>query len=126
MYDFTCIEPLVGFTYPFCVDLHCYYFVVQLSMDFEWDDMKASSNYKKHGVRFSEAVTIWNDDNSLELPDSLNPSLDEERFLRLGYSIKMKMLVVVYCEKLDGETIRIISAREATKKEQSEYHSRSL
>jgi uncharacterized DUF497 family protein len=95
-------------------------------MDFEWDDIKANSNYKKHGVRFSEAVTIWNDEHSLELPDSLNPSSSEERYLRLGYSAKLKMLVVVYCEKLDGEIIRIISAREATKKEMSVYHSRLL
>jgi uncharacterized DUF497 family protein len=91
-------------------------------MDFEWDDSKAQSNLSKHGIRFTEATTVWSDENALEMSDP--SSSDEERFLRLGYSTKANMLVVVFCERGDGDVIRIISARTATKTEQKEYHSR--
>lgn len=54
-------------------------------MEFKWDDAKAESNLKKHGVRFSEAVTIWLDETSVEIPD-IEHSLQEERWIRLGMS----------------------------------------
>ena len=92
-------------------------------MDFEWDDTKADSNYKKHGIRFSEAVTIWLDESALETTDPEH-SQNEERWIRLGVSRKANLLVVVYCEKIEGERIRIISARPATKAESNQYHSR--
>ena len=92
-------------------------------MDFEWDDAKADSNYKKHGIRFSEAVTIWLDDSALETTDPEH-SHDEERWMRLEISRKANLLVVFYCEKIEGERVRIISARPATKAESNQYHSR--
>ena len=92
-------------------------------VEFEWDDTKATNNFKKHGVRFSEATTIWLDDLGVEIPDPEH-SIEEERWIRLGYSSKARILVVVYCEKANDETVRIISARRATKVEQAQYHSR--
>lgn len=92
-------------------------------MEFEWDDQKAAANFKKHGVRFAEAVTVWQDQNSIEIPDSLH-SESEERWIRLGLSRKANLLVVVYCERIEGERIRIISARAATKIESNQYQSR--
>jgi len=68
-------------------------------MDFEWDDSKAESNFKKHQVRFSEAVTVWMDENSLEMFDP-DHSKDEDRWIRLGYSTHARILGVVYCKKL--------------------------
>ena len=89
-------------------------------MDFEWDDKKATSNYSKHGVRFTEAVTIWYDKNSLEISD-IDHSEDEDRWIRLGTSQRFRLLVVVYVEKLANDKIRIISARKAHKNEQAQY-----
>jgi uncharacterized DUF497 family protein len=84
---------------------------------------KAESNFKKHGVRFSEATTIWLDEDALEIPD-IEHSDHEERWVRLGFSRNSNVLVVVYCEKIEGEKVRIISARLATKTESKRYHSR--
>jgi uncharacterized DUF497 family protein len=92
-------------------------------MDFEWNDDKAANNLKKHGVRFSEAVTVWLDDSALEMPDPEH-SKSEERWVRIGFSRKANLLVVVYCEKIENEVVRIISARPATRKEEKQYHSR--
>ena len=92
-------------------------------MEFEWDDAKADSNYKKHGVRFSDAATVWSDDSALEMPDS-DHSHKEERWVRLGLSRNAHTLVVVYVEKIEGEKIRIISARKATRLERERYYSR--
>ncbi len=78
---------------------------------------------KKHGIRFSEAVSIWLDDSALETP-APEHSDDEERWLWLGISRKANLLVVVYCEKIEGERVRIISARPAAKTESNQYHSR--
>lgn len=92
-------------------------------MEFEWDDAKAEGNFKKHGVRFSEAVTIWLDEISVEISD-IEHSSQEERWIRLGISRKANLLVVVYCEKIEDDRIRIISARPATKNESKQYNSR--
>lgn len=92
-------------------------------MEFEWDDSKAESNFKKHGIKFSEAVTIWLDDSSVEMPD-LEYSSQEERWIRLGMSRKANLLVVAYCEKTEDSRIRVISARSATKHESKQYNSR--
>ena len=89
---------------------------------FEWDQMKADSNYKKHGVDFYEAMTVWSADYRLELLNS-DEAQTEIRWIRIGYSIKAKLLVVIYTEKNEGEQIRIISARSATKKEELQYNS---
>lgn len=92
-------------------------------MDFEWDDTKAASNFKKHAIRFSEAIEIWLDSSALEMADP-NHSQKEERWVRIGYSTQARVLVVVYVEKIEDERTRIISARKATRKEQEQYHSR--
>ena len=92
-------------------------------MDFEWDDDKAASNWKKHGVRFAEAATIWQDDNAMEMPDPEH-SESEERWVRMGFSRKARVLTVVYIEKVENDRVRIISARTATRKEYEQYHMR--
>ncbi len=92
-------------------------------MEFEWDDIKADSNYGKHGVRFSEAITVWLDDSAVEMPDP-NHGHGEERWIRLGLSRNARVLVIVYVEKIEAERIRIISARKATRSEMEQYNSR--
>ena len=92
-------------------------------MEFEWDDTKAEINLKKHEVRFSEAATVWLDSSALEMPDP-DHSQSEERWIRLGFSKEARMLIVVYVEKIEGERIRIISARKATPPESKQYNLR--
>lgn len=89
-------------------------------MEFEWDDHKAEINLKKHGIRFSEAVTVWRDHSALEMPDPEH-SHNEERWIRLGFSREAHVLVVVYVEKIEGERIRIVSARKASRSENEQY-----
>ena len=88
-------------------------------MEFEWDPNKAASNLRKHGVRFAEAMTVFEDDVTLTMPDS---EPDEERFVAIGLSSLGRVLVVVYTTRT--ERIRIISARNATRKERAEYEAR--
>ena len=83
-------------------------------MRFEWDENKAASNLNKHGVSFVEAVTVFGDPLSDTLPDP-DHSLEERRFIIIGSSESGKILVVAHTD--DGETVRIISAREATRGE---------
>lgn len=89
-------------------------------MKFAWDETKNSSNFNKHGIWFEEAQTVWADATSLEFYDPEH-SEHEERFIRLGHSTAQNLLLVVFCERDEGNTIRIISAREATKKERKQY-----
>jgi uncharacterized DUF497 family protein len=79
-------------------------------MEFEWDSAKAESNLVKHGVQFSEAMTVWRDEFRLEILDSAHGHA-EERWLHLGFSNKGRVLVVVYCEFDEGHTIRIIRSK---------------
>ena len=92
-------------------------------MRFEWDEKKNRTNFEKHGVWFEEAQTIWADARSAEFFDPEH-SEDEERFLRVGISTKLNVLLVVFCEREEGENIRIVSARKATRKEQDQYEKR--
>jgi uncharacterized protein len=92
-------------------------------MDFEWDDAKANLNRAKHGVRFSEAVSVWLDENALEMPDPEH-SQSDDRWIRLGLSSALRVLIVVYAQKIEGAVIRIISARKAIKEEQLQYNKR--
>jgi uncharacterized protein len=89
-------------------------------VEFEWDDKKAKLNQSKHGVRFDEAASIWFDGNALEIPDSEH-SDSEERWLRLGISRTLRILVVVFIEKVTSQRLRIISARKADRSEQAQY-----
>lgn len=81
---------------------------------FEWDSDKAKTNAEKHGVTFDEASTAFEDALSVTIPDPLH-SEDDERFVLMGYSHRDRLLVVVHADR--SETVRIISARPATKKE---------
>ncbi|MGO9599330.1 MAG: BrnT family toxin [Isosphaeraceae bacterium] len=92
-------------------------------MDFEWDDAKAEANERKHGVAFSEAMTVFADPISITAFDPLH-SDREDRFLTMGTSIDGVLLVVSHVER--GEVIRIISAREATRREREDYEDGSF
>jgi uncharacterized DUF497 family protein len=87
---------------------------------FEWDEPKAVANLKKHQVSFEEAKTIFYDENGVQFFDE-DHSSDEERFLMLGMSSGAKLLIVCHCDREQGEVIRIISARKATKRESAFY-----
>ena len=89
---------------------------------FEWDTRKAAANLRKHGVSFDEAATVFADPDALDGPD-LNHSEHETRFLRLGKALADRVLMLAYTirESGDAETIRIISARRASRKEQETY-----
>ncbi|CAK7021634.1 MAG: hypothetical protein DELT_02429 [Desulfovibrio sp.] len=92
-------------------------------MKFEWDEAKAVANEKKHGVLFGEAQTVFDDHYALLIPDP-DHSDDEDRFVLLGISAALRMLVVCHCYRENDETIRIISARKATKNEAIAYKRR--
>ena len=90
---------------------------------FSWDARKALKNYQKHGVSFEEAATVFSDPEGLDWED-FEHSLTEQRSTRLGFSILGRILFVVCTirrSKDDKETIRIISARQATRKERKAY-----
>ncbi|NOX33835.1 MAG: BrnT family toxin [Deltaproteobacteria bacterium] len=87
---------------------------------FSWDETKAKANLLKHKIFFNEAVSVFSDDNARLIYDP-DHSLEEERFLLLGISYKLKLLIVVHCVKDENNEIRIISARKASKKEQKQY-----
>ena len=89
-------------------------------MKFHWDSKKAVSNLLKHGVSFEEAETVFYDPDALLKPDPEH-SAQEERFLMLGLSNQLKVLLVVHVYKDDAEVIRIVSARKADKGEIDEY-----
>ncbi len=87
-------------------------------MDFEWDDPKAEANERKHGVTFSEALTVFGDPISVTGYDPHHAD-DEDRFLTMGTSLDGRLLVVSHTDR--GDSIRIISARVATRRERKDY-----
>ena len=87
---------------------------------FEWDAKKAASNIKKHGVSFDSAQSVFYDEFAIQFFDEEN-SDSEDRFLMLGFSDEASLLMVCHCERDLGSTIRIISARKATKSESKHY-----
>ena len=90
---------------------------------FSWDTGKALKNYQKHGIPFEEAATIFSDPDGLDWED-LEHGHTERRFKRLGQSIQGRVLLVIYTVRRLGnatETIRIISARQASRKERKAY-----
>ena len=86
---------------------------------FEWNQEKNASNQKKHGISFDEAKTVFSDDFARLIADPEH-SDDEERFILLGESIESNLLIVCHCIR-EEESIRIISARKADKKERRTY-----
>ena len=90
------------------------------NITFEWDDKKAKRNFEKHEVSFEEAQTVFFDDMAIQFWDETH-SDTEERFLMLGLSNKLRILLVVHCFRESDSTIRIISARKAPKTETKYY-----
>jgi uncharacterized DUF497 family protein len=90
---------------------------------FEWDPRKAAANLRKHGVSFEEARTVFFDESALLRPDE-DHSDDEDRFVLLGLSGRMRTLVVCHCYRQDDEVIRLISARKASASERRQYEDR--
>jgi uncharacterized DUF497 family protein len=85
---------------------------------FEWGPQKAVANLKKHGVSFEEAITVFGDPLSMNMPDP-DHSEGEQRYLLLGTSVQFRRLVVSYTER--HPRTRIISARPATRHERRQY-----
>ena len=91
-------------------------------MIFDWDDNKAESNKKKHGVSFAEAATAFSDLNAIKFLDAKN-SEKEERWILVGLSARSHVLLVVFIER-EEKLIRIVSARKAVKEEINQYFSK--
>jgi uncharacterized DUF497 family protein len=89
-------------------------------LTFAWDPAKNRTNKKKHGVSFEEAQTIFLDENAIRYHDPEHSS-DEDRFIMLGMSFALRILIVCHCYRSNDTTIRIISARKARKKEDTAY-----
>ena len=87
---------------------------------FVWDERKNRENKRKHGISFEEATTIFADENARLIRDT-DHSEAEDRFILLGFSAKLRILVVVHAYRQDEKEVRIISARKATPKERKQY-----
>lgn len=99
------------------------YIQYTINIKFDWDDNKNQSNFKKHGVWFEEARTIWADLKAVEYFDFIH-SFTEDRFLRVGHSTAGKLVIVVFRENEKEHLIRIISARKVTSQERKRYEER--
>ena len=89
---------------------------------FEWDDWKNRTNTAKHGIAFEEAQTVFLDENARLILDDEHAET-EDRFVLLGFSLRLRILVVCHCYRQDEHVVRIISARRATKQEHNFYTS---
>lgn len=89
-------------------------------MKFTWDRRKDRANLEKHGVPFAEAATVFGDPLAASIPDP-DHSEGEERFVTIGHSARNRLIVVCHTE--EGDTVRIISAREANSHERKKYES---
>jgi uncharacterized protein len=93
------------------------------ALHFEWDSRKAAANLKKHGVSFEEARSVFSDERG-KLIDDPDHSQGESRFILLGLSFALRLLIVCHCFRTENGAIRIISARKATTRETHIYSSR--
>ncbi|MEI6089719.1 MAG: BrnT family toxin [bacterium] len=89
---------------------------------FEWDSEKSKNNLHKHGVSFEEAMSVWNDEFAAFLHDPVH-SVDEDRYIMIGYSNKNNLIFVSFTERKNK--IRIISSRKATKYERKRHEENS-
>jgi hypothetical protein len=89
-------------------------------LQFEWDKRKEQANIKKHGVSFNEAQAVFYDENAIQFFDP-DHSENEDHFILLGISFKLRVLVVCHCFLESERVVRIISARKANDDEQNEY-----
>jgi uncharacterized DUF497 family protein len=87
---------------------------------FEWDESKNRLNQRKHRISFEEAQTVFFDDDAIEFADP-DHSEEEDRFLLLGRSFRLRVLIVCHCFREREDVIRIISARKATRRERLVY-----
>ncbi len=87
---------------------------------FEWDRQKEKANVKKHSISFDEARTVFYDENAMHYFDP-DHSENEDRFILLGISFKLRILVVCHCFRESETIVRIISARRADNDEENEY-----
>ena len=101
----------------------CTYNVHMNSLRIEWDSRKASSNLKKHGISFEEAKSVFYDEHA-KLIDDPDHSTHEERFILLGHSFSLRLIMVCHCYRDADNVIRIISARKATAQETKYYKQR--
>lgn len=92
------------------------------ALRFAWDPNKARANLKKHGVDFEEARSVFLDEHAVEFYDDEH-SAWEERFLLLGLSTRLRLLLVCHCYREEDGVIRIVSARKATRTEAQHYRS---
>ena len=92
---------------------------------FEWDTKKNEINKKKHQIAFDEAKSVFNDENGIVIDDP-DHSVDEDRFVIIGFSNRLKILTVCHCYRDGDEIIRIISARKATKQESQQYYQQEM
>lgn len=90
------------------------------SICIEWDERKNRENKLKHHISFEEAQTVFLDENAVRYYDP-DHSDDEDRFIMLGLSYRLRVLVVCHCYRKNETTIRIISARKADKEEEKTY-----
>ena len=90
------------------------------TLRFEWDKRKALANERKHGVSFDEARSVFFDERA-RLIDDPEHSEDEERFILMGLSSSLRLLLVCHCYRSKANVIRIISARKATARESKSY-----
>jgi uncharacterized protein len=90
-----------------------------MSLQFEWDKRKAETNLKKHQVSFGEAITVF-DDALASIFDDEDHSNDESREIIIGYSILQRLLLVCFIQR-EEDVVRIISARQATRKERQDH-----
>lgn len=89
-------------------------------IEFDWDPQKARANLEKHGISFEEAKSVFFDEYARQFFDEEHSS-SEERFIMLGLSNRLRVLVVCHFERSGGDVIRIISARKATTTERNHY-----
>ena len=89
-------------------------------LTFAWDSRKAAENERKHRISFEEAKTAFLDENARVIPDPEH-SEDEDRFVLMGLSIKLRLLVVIHAYRESDHVIRIISARKADPTERRHY-----
>jgi uncharacterized DUF497 family protein len=90
---------------------------------FEWDQAKGSLNVRRHGVSFTEAVSVFLDEHAILINDP-DHSLSEDRFVLVGLSASLRLLLVCHCYRAEGGVVRIISARKADRQEHRDYFGR--
>ncbi|MBY0384295.1 BrnT family toxin [bacterium] len=93
-------------------------------LSFEWDEGKNKQNRKKHGIWFEEAKTAFDDPHGRLFNDQEHSNDGEDRFVLIGYSSTDRLLVVIHCLRNNDSTVRLISARKATKRERMFYEKR--